>query len=79
MIKRPTRRASNNAAVEPMTSAAGPASSCATATPVTTSASTSTYTSTTDAALTRTGGTIAGTQAANLDLHTKILTLLASQ
>lgn len=35
------------------------------------------YTSTTEAALTRTGGTIAGTQTANLDLHTKILTLLA--
>ncbi len=36
------------------------------------------YTSTTDAALTRTGGTTAGTQAANLDLHTKGLALLAS-
>jgi dienelactone hydrolase len=34
------------------------------------------YTSTTEAALTRTGGTSTGTQAANLDLHTKILTLL---
>jgi pimeloyl-ACP methyl ester carboxylesterase len=36
------------------------------------------YTSTTEAALTRTGGTLAGTQVANLDLHSKILTLLAS-
>jgi pimeloyl-ACP methyl ester carboxylesterase len=36
------------------------------------------YTSATEAALTRTGGTLAGTQAANLDLHSKILTLLAS-
>ena len=36
------------------------------------------YASTTDAALSRTGGTIAGTEAANLDLHTKVLTLLAS-
>jgi dienelactone hydrolase len=36
------------------------------------------YTSATEAALTRTGGTIAGTQAANLDLHTEILALLAS-
>jgi hypothetical protein len=36
------------------------------------------YASTTDAALTRTGGTITGTQAANLDLHTNILALLAS-
>jgi len=36
------------------------------------------YSSTTDAALSRTGGTIAGIEAANLDLYTKILTLLAS-
>jgi len=36
------------------------------------------YTSTTDEALTRTGGTVAGIQAANLDLHTKVLALLAS-
>jgi dienelactone hydrolase len=36
------------------------------------------YSSATEAALTRTGGTLTGTQAANLDLHTKILTLLAS-
>jgi dienelactone hydrolase len=36
------------------------------------------YASTTDAALTRTGGSIAGIQAANLDLHTKGLALLAS-
>lgn len=36
------------------------------------------YTSTTDAALTTTGGSIAGIQAANLDLHTNILALLAS-
>ena len=36
------------------------------------------YTSTTDAVLTRTGGSIAGTQAANLDLHTNVLALLAS-
>jgi hypothetical protein len=36
------------------------------------------YTSTTDEALTRTGGTTAGIQAANLDLHTKVLALLAS-
>jgi dienelactone hydrolase len=37
------------------------------------------YSSTTDEALSRTGGTIAGIQAANLDLHTKVLALLASQ
>jgi dienelactone hydrolase len=36
------------------------------------------YTSATETALTSTGGTLAGTQAANLDLHTKILTLLAT-
>jgi len=36
------------------------------------------YSSTTDAALSRTGGTNAGIEAANLDLYTKILTLLAS-
>ena len=36
------------------------------------------YASTTDETLSRTGGTIVGTEAANLDLHTKVLTLLAS-
>jgi hypothetical protein len=36
------------------------------------------YTSTTDEALSRTGGTITGIEAANLDLHTKVLALLAS-
>jgi len=36
------------------------------------------YSSTTDAALTTTGGSVAGIQAANLDLHTNILALLAS-
>jgi dienelactone hydrolase len=36
------------------------------------------YSSTTDAALSRSGGSIAGTQAANLDLHTNVLALLAS-
>ena len=36
------------------------------------------YSSTTDEALSRTGGTIAGIEAANLDLHTKVLALLAS-
>ncbi|MFL5913630.1 MAG: acyl-CoA thioesterase/BAAT N-terminal domain-containing protein [Gaiellaceae bacterium] len=36
------------------------------------------YASTTDAALTRTGGSLAGIEAANLDLHTKVLALLAS-
>lgn len=36
------------------------------------------YSSTTDEALSRTGGTITGIEAANLDLHTKVLALLAS-
>ena len=36
------------------------------------------YTSATDEALSRTGGTITGIEAANLDLHTKVLALLAS-
>lgn len=36
------------------------------------------YTSTTDEALSRTGGSIAGIEAANLDLYTKVLALLAS-
>lgn len=36
------------------------------------------YTSTTDEALSRTGGTITGIEVANLDLHTKVLALLAS-
>jgi hypothetical protein len=35
------------------------------------------YDSTTDEALSRTGGTVAGIEAANLDLHTKVLALLA--
>lgn len=37
------------------------------------------YASATESALTEAGGSLAGTQAANLDLHTKILTLLASR
>ena len=37
------------------------------------------YTSTTDAVLTSGGGTVAGTLAANVDLHRKILALLARQ
>jgi dienelactone hydrolase len=36
------------------------------------------YSSTTDAALSRSGGSVAGIQAANLDLHTTVLALLAS-
>jgi pimeloyl-ACP methyl ester carboxylesterase len=36
------------------------------------------YSSATDTALSKSGGTLTGTQAANLDLHTKTLTLLAS-
>jgi dienelactone hydrolase len=36
------------------------------------------YSSATDTALSKSGGTLAGTQAANLDLHTKTLALLAT-